>query len=66
MEMETKVAKKCDDCKNLSICKFVDEMEKVQIGVYAIDKSTRSPIDIDITCTSYERKSGKQDGILYR
>jgi len=63
--MET-VAKKCDDCKNESICKFVDEMEKVQIGVYAIDKSTKSPIDIDVSCSSYERKLQKQDGMLYR
>jgi len=64
--MET-VAKKCNDCKNLSICKFVDEMEKVQIGVYAIDKSTKSPINIDITCISYERRlNNKQDGIVYR
>lgn len=63
--MET-VAKKCDDCKNVSICKFVDEMEKVQIGVYAIDKSTKSPIDIDINCSSYERKMQKQDGFVCR
>lgn len=63
--MET-VAKKCDECKNESICKFVDEMEKVQIGVYSIVQSTKSPISIDVSCISYERRTQKQDGIVYR
>lgn len=54
--MET-VAKKCDECKNASICKFVEEMEKVQTGVYSIDKSIQSPININVDCNCYEQKS---------
>lgn len=60
------VAKKCNTCRHETICKYVEEMERVQISVYSIDKSTKSPINIDIGCDNYEKKFQKQDGIVYR
>ena len=59
-------ATKCDNCRNETICKYSDEMANVQIAIENIKTSTKSPIMIDTECKSYERKSQKQDGVVYR
>lgn len=66
--MEDKVmpATKCGNCRNEAICKFADEMIDIQIAINNIKTSTKSPITIDAECNTYERKTQKQDGIVYR
>ena len=66
MGNEVMPATKCGNCRHESICKHTEEMNNVQISVYNIKTSSKSPISVDVECSAYERKLQKQDGIVYR
>lgn len=57
---------KCGDCRHESICKYTEEMTNAQIEIYKIKTSLKSPITISAECSMYERRTQKQDGIVYR
>lgn len=56
-------AHKCEDCKNLSICKWCEDMRMKQEEVSKIPVCKGlTPISINVTCESFQRKVTKQDG----
>ena len=66
MEVKLEPATKCGSCRNESICKYAEEMTKVQIATNNIEISTQSPVTVKADCISYEKRAQKQDGIVYR
>lgn len=49
---------KCGECKNLNLCKWVDDMKELTGKVEGIRKSKPySPVDIYISCDYFERKA---------
>ncbi len=45
---------KCDNCSNKSICKYVDEMQRIEQSTKDIEISFVAPISLDIKCSSYK------------
>lgn len=66
MEIKLKPATKCGGCRNESICKYTEDMINVQIAANNIEISTQSPITVGVECNAFEKRTQKQDGIVYR
>lgn len=53
---------KCENCKNVDICKWCSDMKKKQDEVVRIrDGEAFTPISINISCRNFERKTTKRD-----
>lgn len=63
---EFQEAHRCENCKNLSICRWLDDMKIKQEEVSKIPVCKGlTPININITCESFERRPMRQDGINF-
>ena len=58
----------CEDCRLTAICKYQDEAKRACSKVDEIASQTIifSPIKVKVECSSFERKTQKQDGITFR
>ena len=58
----------CKDCRLDAICKYQEEAKCTCSKVDEIAPQTVifSPISIKVECSSFERKTQKQDGIYFR
>lgn len=58
-----KLDNKCDECENISICKWCSEMKSKREYVSNIPKvEWLSPIKVRIVCDSFKKKTERQDG----
>ena len=57
----------CDECRNKSLCKWSDSLKDQQEYVNKAPViSLLSPVSINVSCKSFEKKKSKQDGIYFR
>lgn len=58
--------KSCENCRLDKICKYCEDMKEKEDRVMNITSEPLSPVEISVTCNSFESRKTKQDRIISR